>query len=568
MLAPGTVIDSRYEILAPLAGGGMGQVYRARRTLLGDEVAVKVMQGPIGSPDDEAALRERFLRESRACAQLHHPHIVTILDFNIDPTGRPYMVMELLTGPSLREELALVGPMEPADVVAILRPVAAALQIAHEHGITHRDLKPANIVAHRYESGERVYKVIDFGLASIAEAVETTRLTQPNMFLGTLAYAAPEQLNGEHPDPRTDIYALGVIVYEMLTGRRPFDGDTGPTLIQQTLVGTPPGARSRRPGLSHDIDAAVMRALARNRQARWAKVTEFVQALERASGGTERAAGSRDALLARYELGEMVGHGRLGSRVYRGRHRALGIDVAVRVLRREEQPHWDAVRTRFLMEARTLQVAHPNLLQVRDYGEDEHVLFVVTDYVDGPSLRQEVVRTPQFPWARAANLLAQMLDATAALNARGGFVVGVNPDMIRLAGGGAAERVVMSTAGIHSVHDVLAAMREQELRGEAADEQELPFVAPEVLMGQAPSPSADVFTLGVLAYLMITGALPFRAPSVPELLGQMLQSTPASPRSINSEIPEAASEAIGRALHPQPAERFQTALEFRASVLA
>ena len=128
---------------------------------------IKVMQA---TPDTPPESRDRFLRESRACAQLRHPNIVGLLDFGFDGGDQPYMVMELLSGPSLREEINLEAPMAPERVVAILEPVAGALQLAHDRGITHRDLKPANIVAHRYESGERVYKVIDFGLALMKAA--------------------------------------------------------------------------------------------------------------------------------------------------------------------------------------------------------------------------------------------------------------------------------------------------------------------------------------------------------------------------------------------------------------
>ncbi|HEX4914204.1 MAG TPA: serine/threonine-protein kinase, partial [Vicinamibacterales bacterium] len=193
-LAPGSKIDDRYEIVDALGSGGMGHVYRARRIHLGDEVAIKVMQA---SPEAPPESRERFLRESRACAQLRHPNIVGLLDFGFDRANQPYMVMELLSGPSLREEIDLEAPMAPARVAAILGSVASALQLAHDRGITHRDLKPANIVAHRYESGERVYKVIDFGLAAMKATSDQTRLTDPQFFLGTLAYAAPEQMRGE-----------------------------------------------------------------------------------------------------------------------------------------------------------------------------------------------------------------------------------------------------------------------------------------------------------------------------------------------------------------------------------
>lgn len=561
MLSPGTVLDGRYEIVGPLGEGGMGHVYRAQRPLLGDEVAVKVMRASFDAPSDG---RQRFLRESRACAQLRHPNIVTILDFNVDPAGQPYLVMELLSGPSLRDELELHGPMTPEAVVAILTPVAAALQLAHDRGITHRDLKPANIVAHRFESGERVYKVIDFGLASVKKATEEKRLTDPQMFMGTMAYAAPEQIRGEHADASTDLYTLGVIAYEMLTGRRPFDGDDQLTLIHQTLTALPVEPGKRRPGVSPEIDAVIMRALSKDSVARWSSVTAFAKALQAAVGTVvpTTPAASENTLLSRYELGEMIGRGRLGSHVYHGTHRALGIPVAIRVLRRDEQPNWGPVRARFLIEARTLQVPHPNLLHVRDFGEDERIVYLVTDYIDGPSLRMEIAHEGKLPFARVRTLLGQMLDATSSLNARGGYIVGVNPDMIRLTHDGRRDRLVMSTAGIASVQDVLATMREQELRGEEASEQELPYVAPEVLLGRELGPAADVFTAAVLAYQMACGALPFRARSLPELIGQMLQKWPAAPDSYNPDVPPRASATLLRALAADPAARFADALEF------
>ncbi len=576
MLSPGTRIDDRYEILGTLGAGGMGQVYKARRVRLGDEVAIKVMQG---APLPEA--RERFLRESRACAQLRHPNIVGILDFDVDAAQQPYLVMELLSGPSLREEIDLNAPMPAAKVIEILGPIAAALQLAHDHGITHRDLKPANIVAHRFESGERVYKVIDFGLAAM-KAGDETRLTDPAFFLGTLAYAAPEQLRGEVVTPATDIYALGVIAYEMLTGARPFDTGNRATLVNQTLTAVPESPAARRAGLADAIDAAVMRAIAKEPSERWPTAMDFVHALHEGAGAAPAAAGEGGGgggLLARYELGPLVSHGRLGSIIYRGIHRALGVPVAIRVLKRDEQPHWEAVRARFLLEARTLQVPHPGLLQVRDFGEDERNLYLVTDFIEGVSLREALAESGVFPWPRASTLLRQALDAMSALHRSGGFISGVNPDLIRLRGAVAPtdagtlppstptdERILMSSAGIRSVQDVLATMREQELRGEEASERELSYVAPEVLMGGPPTVRADVFTIGVIAYHMATGQLPFRAPSLPELMGQMLQVKPAAPVTLAPGVPPAASDAILRAIDATPGNRFQSAEEFSAAL--
>ncbi len=232
-----------------------------------------------------------------------------------------------------------------------------------------------------------------------------------------------------------DVYALGVIAYEMLTGGRPFDAANQATLITQTLTGTPARPSTRRSGLPAAIDDAVMKALSKEVSDRWPSVTSFIDALCAAAGQLSPAAASavETGLLSRYELGGLVGRGRLGSLVYRGTHRALGIPVAIRVLKRDDQPHWDAVRARFLLEARTLQVAHPSLLQVRDFGEDDRSIYLVTDLIDGPSLRQAMAESGPMPWPKAANLLTQALGAMSALNARGGFICGVNPDMIRIA---------------------------------------------------------------------------------------------------------------------------------------
>jgi serine/threonine protein kinase len=230
------------------------------------------------------------------------------------------------------------------------------------------------------------------------------------------------------------------------------------------------------------------------------------------------------------------------------------------VLRRADHPHWEAARARFLLEARTLQVPHPSLLQVRDYGEEELGVFLVTEFIEGESLSDALKGGPM-PWPRVAALVSQMLEAASALNQRGGFLVGVNPEMIRLTRDQGRERIVVSTAGIRSVQDVLATMREQELRGRDASERELPYVAPEVLMGRAPDARADIFTIGVLAYQMASGELPFRAPNLPELLGRMLNAPDTPLIALPNHVPKAGAAVIQRALTPNPDARFQTAHE-------
>ena len=203
---------------------------------------------------------------------------------------------------------------------------------------------------------------------------------------------------------------------------------------------------------------------------------------------------------------------------------------------------------------------------MRDFAEDDRAVYIVTDLIKGPSLRQAMAEAGPMPWPRVQFLLLQALSAVSALNRKGGFICGLNPDMIRLYQDGATEQIVMTTAGIRSVQDVLATMREQELRGQEASEQELPYVAPEILMGGSPNARADVFTVGVLAYHMLTGRLPFKAPSLPELMGQMLQAKAAAPASLVSDLPVSVSDAIVRAIDGTPANRFESADQFATSL--
>jgi serine/threonine-protein kinase len=258
VIPPGTILDNRYEILDLIAEGGMGAVYRARRTRLGDEVAVKVVL----PSDDSMSLRERFLRESRASASLHHPNIVSILDYSVDGEGRPFLVMELLTGPSLREEIHSMGALGAASVRRYIPPICAALQTAHDAGILHRDIKPANIVAHQFGAGERAYKLVDFGLAALKDPKnDETRLTAAFMFIGTVAYAAPEQVEGQPTDARTDVYSLAAVVYEMLTGRAPYGtGGVYATLAQQATSSLVAPSKAR-PDVPPELDEIVLRGL-------------------------------------------------------------------------------------------------------------------------------------------------------------------------------------------------------------------------------------------------------------------------------------------------------------------
>jgi len=559
VLSAGQVLDDRYEILALLAQGGMGAVYRARRTLLGDEVAIKIVSGE----HRMASSRDRFLRESRASARLRHPYIVSIFDFNVDDEDHPFLVMELLNGPSLKDEIVAKGRMTLADVQAIVPPLCTALQFAHDLGIVHRDLKPANIVAHEFSPGQRVYKIVDFGLANLRDTDET-RLTGPHEFLGTVAYASPEQLTGAPLDSRSDVYSLGAVVYEMLTGRVPFGAPEAMAVLYAHLHAPVPRVSEVVADVPAWVDLVVGRALAKDPDDRWPTIADFGHALLAGSGGPTtavRTAPPPGGLMSTYELGERIGRGRLGSVVYRGIHRALGHPVAIRLLRRDSQRNWDGARARFMREAQALQVAHPSIIQVRDYGEEADFVYLVTDFIEGQSLREVMAAAGPMPWPRLSRLLTQLVEATRMLHRRKGLLCGVSPEIMRVSQDD-GERLLISSAGVWQAQDLLATLQDDTLRGVALADAELRYTAPELMTGRSADVRSDVFTMGVLAYEMATATLPYDGASMPELLGNMLRGEPAAPRTRQQSMPASASAAILRALRPAPDDRFATAQEF------
>lgn len=247
--------------------------------------------------------------------------------------------MEYLSGPSLREEIEQAAPFAPDRVSGILLPICDAIGMAHDRGILHRDIKPANIVSHHFASGDAVYKLIDFGLVNIRAMTDETRLTMAREFLGTVSYASPEQLSGEELDARSDVYSLGVVAFEMLTGKLPFAGTGAISIIAGHLKGDAPAPSSVRPDLPPSVDDVIGKALARDRGDRWSTIREFGRAL----AGLDRtvvATGRKtelSGLRAKYDIGESIGHGRLGSEVYAGVHRAMEYPVAIRILRRGER---------------------------------------------------------------------------------------------------------------------------------------------------------------------------------------------------------------------------------------
>jgi serine/threonine protein kinase len=278
-LKPGTMAGA-YVLKRELASGGGGTVYEAQHRILGRRAAVKVLRRQLAA---SAQMNARFLQEARAVNMIKHPNIVDILDFGDLPDGRPFYVMELLEGIDLRSILTERGRFPATEVLEILEPVCSALQAAHDLGIVHRDLKASNIFIGT--AGEkRVIKLLDFGIAKLMrpEGGEGG-LTVVGTRLGTSYTMAPEQIRGDAVDQRTDIYALGVVLYHLLTGQYPFRAETMTDIERQHLEAPPPRPSQAAP-VSPALDVVVLRCMEKSPERRYPSARAFMEALRDAVG--------------------------------------------------------------------------------------------------------------------------------------------------------------------------------------------------------------------------------------------------------------------------------------------
>src|SRR6185312_4903657 len=282
----GKTIGNKYQMVALLGSGGMGAVYLARRTNIGDRVAIKVLHQEFVN---EAKTVERFRREAQAAALLRHATVVAIYDFSEARDDEPaYIVMELIEGKTLRKLLETGGALNPQRAVALMSEVCKGVGVAHRNNVVHRDIKPDNIMVLTpdVDDGREQVKVVDFGIAKLRDMKAGQTLTQPGRTIGTVYYMSPEQCCAEKLDARSDVYSLGVVLYEMLVGAPPFTADTGAVIISKHLSQPPPPVPERL-NVSAQLVSVVMGALAKDPKDRPVDATAFREQLIAAMGDAE-----------------------------------------------------------------------------------------------------------------------------------------------------------------------------------------------------------------------------------------------------------------------------------------
>ncbi|MBL8740005.1 MAG: serine/threonine protein kinase [Myxococcales bacterium] len=276
---PGVVVAQRYRLERPLAAGGMGTIWVARHLQLDIDIAVKFMSDEVdGAPSGRA----RFEREAKAAARLRSPHVVRTYDYGVDG-GTPFLAMELLHGESLEAKLRREAPLALPLTASIFRQIAKGMLEAHDLGIVHRDLKPANIFMAR-ASGEETVKILDFGIAKETKSSIVEDETKSGTLLGSPHHMSPEQARGGVVDARSDLWSLGVVLFRMVTGEKPFAGTNVGDVIAKICADAIPRPSAFRPGLPALVDEFFTRALARNPALRFQSVQEMTLAFDRAIG--------------------------------------------------------------------------------------------------------------------------------------------------------------------------------------------------------------------------------------------------------------------------------------------
>jgi serine/threonine protein kinase len=264
-IRPAAVIAGKYRIESKLGSGSFGVVYRATHVGLDHPVAVKILQHNALPLDDRSDALARFRREGISACRVNHPNAVQVIDFGIAENGVAYLVMELLEGKTLSEDLKQSGTFSPSRCLEILVPVCGVLEEAHGAGIIHRDIKPANIFLADLR-GEQIVKVLDFGIAKLLGDAgdEHATMTMEGSLLGTPAYMAPERVGNQPYDGRADVYSVGIMLYQMLVGHPPFKAQDPVALAVQQMNATPPPPRDVKPDIPPAVEAVVLEALAKD----------------------------------------------------------------------------------------------------------------------------------------------------------------------------------------------------------------------------------------------------------------------------------------------------------------
>ncbi len=566
-LQPGMMLGERYEILKSLGEGGMGAVYKARDHELDRMVAVKVIRPELaGHPD----ILRRFKQELILARQVTHKNVVRIFDLGT-ADGRKFITMDFVEGRDLKSVLNERGKLPAVEAVPIAQQICRGLEAAHVEGVVHRDLKPQNIMV---DDAGRVW-LMDFGLA---RSMELSGLTRTGVLMGTPDYMSPEQARAEKVDARSDLFSLGIIFFEMLTGRLPFQADTLMAKLLQRVQQRAVAVTEIDPTIPAGVSAVVAKCLEPDVTKRYQTIREILDDLLgdtktiRPSGSsvgsldassTPSSAPSQASSISltelgpgsqfgpRYRIESVIGEGGMG-KVYKAHDSDLDRTVALKLVRPELAKDASSLQ-RFKQELLLAsRISHRNILRIHDLGDVEGVKFISMAYVQGMDLHDLIAKQGRLPTERAVNIAKQLAGALEAAHAEGVVHRDLKPrnvlidvdDHIYVSDFGLAKSLDADKTGMTRVGEVLGTPR---------------YMSPEQAESKTADNRSDIYSLGIIFYEMFTGEVPFTGESSLQVMFQHVQQQPKDPRLLNPELPEYLATIILKCLEKDPALRYQSA---------
>ena len=573
-LEPGAEV-AHYSILQRLGGGGMGVVYEAEDIRLARRVALKFLPEHL-VPDPQAI--ERFQREARAASALNHPHICTVYDVG-EYEGLYYIAMELLVGSTLKPIIS----RRTATLLQMVRwaaEIADALGSAHKKGIVHRDLKPANIFV--TQRGD--VKILDFGLAKLTtppkNPLDSAKLdlTIAGMQLGTIAYMSPEQARGEVVDGRSDLFSLGIVLYELVTGKSPFPGDTAAVIFDGIMNRHPTDPRKLNPDTPIPLRDIIEKALQKPPEHRYQSALEIRADLEvlrlslssDATGDVLRRTGPQHrgvartlapgATLGSYEIVAPLETGAMGE-VYRARDTRLERAVAIRILPQHYADTPEA-QQQFEREARAISALnHPNICALYDIRHERETDFLVSEFLEGETLAKRLETGP-LDWPDVLSISIAVGDALARIHKLGIVHRDLRPANIFLTKSGpkllyfglARTQSIAVTWGLSS-----GVITNEPTADEGTIVDTIRYLAPEQLEGKEADSRTDIFALGQVIHEMATGKPPFAGQSRAGLIAAILKQDPTAIAPSQPMASLGLERVVRKCLAKDPEERWQSA---------
>ncbi|MFZ0961829.1 MAG: serine/threonine-protein kinase [Terriglobia bacterium] len=585
--AVGTTIRNKYRILAKVGKGGMGHVYKALHLLFNEVRALKVMDPGLTEREDFV---RRFHREAFVARRLQHPNAVRVDDVDETEDGRHLIVMEYIDGRMLRDVLMREGPLPAARACSIVKQVASALDAAHQLGIIHRDIKPENIALVKGEQGDLV-KVLDFGITKLREGrlkeeAGSMALTATGTVfaIGTPEYMSPEQVLQKELDGRSDLYSLGLVFYEMLAGELPFHADSQAEwfLAQvseapRPLQDQPASLRTPR-GIANLVMSMLEKASA-SRPASGAAVIEAIEACEKESavlaaiappGG--KAAGEKQrgeattvpayfegwkkgSLIAqRYKILDKIAEVRMGP-IYTALDSGDGGVCALKLVTPWNVPTADLINQLSEYFQRMQRFQNPHVVRIIELGQAEDgVLFLVTEYVQGTSLRHIIEQQSSLGVTRSCRIVWEIAFALDAGQQLGILHGEIKPEHILLAGAGKSEQTKILDFSLDRVKEALPELSGCDLP--AGLLAPIHYLPPERISGQPYLPASDIYSLGIVFYEMLTGRRPFEGTGI-EIALRQVQEAPLPVEQVRPElrIPPSVASLVMRMIQKDPNDR-------------